>query len=318
MSKVGRSSLKILFVSLILFSCKKEYLATVQTSEILEIESTSAKSGGIILNEGSSPIIQRGVCWSIETEPTIDDFKTNDGDGLGSFVSQINNLITGTTYYLRAYATNKSGTGYGLTMSFTTPLKDVENNLYTLVTIGNQIWMGENLKTTRYNDGMEIPKINDNSEWMNLNSPGFNWYNNDSLNKAQYGGLYNWHAVNTNKLCPIGWHVASYSDWVKLENTLGGKNNAQNKLKTVGTLYWLTPNTGATNESGFSAMPGGDRFDTGNFMFIGKFGYWWTSTQFPTFQPYAYHYFLTYNNESSGINWCYKTYGFSVRCIKDI
>jgi uncharacterized protein (TIGR02145 family) len=149
-------------------------------------------------------------------------------------------------------------------------LTDVDNNTYKVVKIGTQVWMAENLKTTRYNDGSAIPLVTDNTEWNNLTTPGYSWYNNDSATYAQtYGALYNWYTVETGNLCPTGWHVPSDAEWTTLTDYLGGEAIAGGKLKETGTAHWDSPNTGATDETGFTAFPGGNRTKNGPFSNLG-------------------------------------------------
>jgi uncharacterized protein (TIGR02145 family) len=159
---------------------------------------------------------------------------------------------------------------------------DVVGNVYNTVTIGSQVWMAENLKTTKYNDGTDIPLVTDGTAWAALSTPGYCWYNNDAVtNKNTYGALYNWYAVNTAKLCPTGWHVPSNEEWTVLTTHLGGESVAGGKLKETGTSHWLSPNTGATNETGFTALPGGYRDHNYNaFKYIGEYSFWWSSTLF--------------------------------------
>src|SRR5664279_5386678 len=127
-------------------------------------------------------------------------------------------------------------------------LQDIDGNVYKNVTIVKQILMAENLKTTKFNDGTSIPLVRENSAWKDMNSPSFCWYNNDATtNKNNYGALYNWYTVNTNKLCPSGWHVPSDAEWTTLRTYLGGDSVAGGKLKETGTTHWKSPNTGATN-----------------------------------------------------------------------
>ena len=153
---------------------------------------------------------------------------------------------------------------------------DIDGNIYHTVKIGAQLWTMENLKTTRYNDGAAIPLVTDSSAWTNLTTPGRCWYNNDSGSYANpYGALYNWYTINTGKLAPAGWHVPSDSEWTVLSTYLG--DGAGGKLKEVGTTHWQSCNTDATNETGFSGLPGGWRY-SGTFLYIGIYGYWWSST----------------------------------------
>jgi uncharacterized protein (TIGR02145 family) len=198
------------------------------------------------------------------------------------------------------------------------PCIDGDGNLYYAVTIGTQTWMTENLKTTKYNDGTNIPLVIDSIAWSNLTTPAYCWYNNDEATyKNVYGALYNWHAVNTGKLCPIGWHVPTDEEWTTLTTYLGGESVAGGKLKEVGIAHWTDPNTGATNEVGFTALPGGFRFYNGEFRVIGLWGLWWSTTTYKYHASLAYCRgtgFLAYQvyNEASN-----KQCGKSVRCVKD-
>jgi len=191
---------------------------------------------------------------------------------------------------------------------------DVEGNIYNVVKIGNQIWMAENLKTTKYNDGAAIPLVKESSEWVNR--IGYCWYNNDSATYAQtYGALYNWYIVNTGKLAPIGWHVPSDSEWSVLTAYLGGEITAGGKLKEAGLDHWAPPNTGATNETGFSALPGGSRDNSGAFMNFGGAGQWWSFTASDATHSvsrtidYTSGTVVTANDNNGS--------GFSVRCVRD-
>jgi uncharacterized protein (TIGR02145 family) len=185
---------------------------------------------------------------------------------------------------------------------------------YKTVTIGNQVWMAENLKTTRFNDGTSIPLVTDDSLWKNSKTPAYCWYNNDEATyKATYGALYNWYAVNTGKLCPTGWHVPSDVEWTTLTTYLGGATVAGDKLREAGTTHWLSPNTGATNESGFTALPGGLQGSNAGFWNFGWGGYWWSSTEYEDIIPlslYSGHSKVFRDKES-------KSKGFSVRCVRD-
>ncbi len=195
-------------------------------------------------------------------------------------------------------------------------IKDSDGNAYTSVKIGTQIWMVENLKTTHYKNGTGIPLVTDGTEWSNLSTPGYCWYNNnESSYKDTYGALYNWFTINTGNLCPAGWHVPSKEEWATLATFLGGESIAGGKLKETGTTHWQSPNTGASDESGFTALPGGYRYDDGIFDFIGWNGFWWSTTvsysdkAFSRELEFDYSYFFEFNDP--------KKAGFSVRCVKD-
>ncbi len=192
-----------------------------------------------------------------------------------------------------------------------TTLTDVDGNVYTTVTIGTQIWMVENLKTTKFNDGSSISHEPD-SAWFTTSTPAYCWYDNDTVYKDTYGALYNWHAVNTGKLAPAGWRVPTQEDMNTLATYLGGYQVAGGKLKEAGLTYWNSPNTGATNESGFSALPGGTRNEM-LFSGLASHCYWWLSTEYNTTE--AYGNILTY--VSAETNWgnLLKQLGQSVRCV---
>jgi len=197
-------------------------------------------------------------------------------------------------------------------------IKDGDGNVYTALTIGTQVWLTENLKTTRYNDGTAVPLVTDDVAWENLSTPGFRWYdNNASANKNTYGALYNWFAVNTGKLCPTGWHVPTDAEWTDLITFLGGASEASGKMRDTGTTHWKSPNTGATNESGINALPGGFRQSNGSFTKLGEFGVWWSSTENSSATDSAWERYLVYdfNNAYRGSD--IKRLGFSVRCMKN-
>jgi uncharacterized protein (TIGR02145 family) len=193
---------------------------------------------------------------------------------------------------------------------------DYDGNSYNIVKIGTQIWMAENLKTTTYNDGTAIALITDNTAWQNLTTGAYCWYNNDETTyKDTYGALYNWHAVNVGNLCPTGWHVPSDEEWMTLTSYLGGQIVAGGKLKEIGTTHWLTPNTGATNETGFTSLPGGYRSNDGTFDNIGNYGYWWSATEFNSNS--AWFQFMFYDDSYADSSDNLKALGISVRCVKD-
>jgi len=308
-------------------SCKKDdndptgQIPVLTTTAVSNITQTTASCGGNITSDGGATVTVRGVCWSTSQNPTIADNKTTDGTGAGSFTSNITGLTAGTTYYVRAYATNSAGTGYGSAMSFSTQggttgtVTDIDGNVYHTVTIGTQVWMVENLKTTKYHDGTSIPNVTDNNAWSNLTTGAYCDYNNTPSNSATYGKLYNWYAVNTGKLCPTGWHVATDAEWTTLTNSLGGGSIAGGKLKETGITHWNSPNTGATNKTGFTALPGGGRDSDGTFFNVGDGGYWWSATEGDAAS--AWYRLMTYNGSTVYRGGSHKELGFSVRCVRD-
>lgn len=212
--------------------------------------------------------------------------------------------------------------GEGQTEAFeadsTNTVTDIDGNVYETIRIGSQVWMAENLNVTRYNDSTEIPLKADVLTWADLATPGMSWYDNDQVNctENKFGALYNWYAVNTGNLCPEGWHVPTDEEWATLIEYLDPKNQLDGGgLKETGTTHWGEPNKGATNESGFTALPGGFRNPNGVFERMGFEGSWWTSTQYASL--YAW-YWNMYNNYTTVYrNKNDKNFGASVRCLKD-
>ena len=294
-------------------------IPTLNTSAVSSITQNTAISGGNISSDGGYLITSRGVCWNTSHNPTISNRYTNEGSGTGSFTSSLTGLFPDSTYYARAFATNGMGTAYGDEVSFTTyksdAISDVDGNYYNIVAIGSQVWMAENLKATKYNNGVDIPNVTDNSTWDALTTPAFAWYNNDILNKSVYGALYNWYTVETGKLCPLGWHIPTDAQLTQLTNYVGGESVAGGKLKETGTTHWNSPNEGATDEYGFTSLPGGTRLLNGVFYSIGGIGSWWSSSD--TLSTYAFHRFVWNNDIRFSRIYDSKTDGFSVRCLQD-
>ena len=199
----------------------------------------------------------------------------------------------------------------------TTPtVTDADGNVYGTVKIGNQVWLTENLRTTKYSDGSDIPLVTDSAAWSNLDTSGYCWNNNDSAANAQiYGALYNWYTVNTNKLCPSGWHVPTDTEWTVLTDYLGGL--AGGRLKETGTAHWNDPNTDAINDSKFTALPGGRRFSSGAFAGIGSTGSWWSATEIDIGSAWRRKMLYYQGDVYREINSNYKELGFSVRCLRD-
>ncbi len=184
------------------------------------------------------------------------------------------------------------------------------------ITIGTQQWMIVNLDVETYRNGDTIPQVTDKAAWPALTTGAWCYYNNDAANGAKYGKLYNWYAVNDLRgLAPQGWHIPNDAEWTTLSTLLGGEVLAGGKLKEVGTLNWQRPNTKATNESGFSALPGGARDYGGTFNNVGGYGYWWSATVGNS--PYAWYRYLYYDGGSLGRTNVIKKIGFSVRCLRD-
>ncbi len=328
--------LRIIFISTgfisIINSCSKENNEKNPTTPILTttsisvITQISAISGGIITDDGGAPIISRGVCWNTSNNSTINDNKTTDGSGTGTFFSSMTGLKDNTTYYVKAYATNSVGTAYGSELVFKTlhspvfgsQITDIEGNVYKTVIIGTQTWMAENLRTTKFNDNTPILLLTNDADWEGvLWGSVYCWQNNDIANKTLYGALYNWSSVNTGILCPSGWHVPTDAEWTTLSDYLGGEKVVAGKLKEVGSTHWVSPNSDETDEYGFKALPGGMREFTGLFSFTKSDTYWWSTTE--AYGLYAWFREIWNNNGHSDFyhDFVKKQYGFSVRCVKN-
>lgn len=293
-------------------------LPVVTTADPVATSTTTGTSGGNVSSDGGSSITVRGVCWNTAANPTTANSRTTNGTGTGTFISYITGLTVNTTFHVRAYATNSAGTAYGADKTFTTdPLTvvDSDGNTYNVIRIGTQVWMKENLKTTTFNDEAAIANVTGTTAWTNLTSPGYCWYGNNEGNKNTYGALYNWYAVATGKLCPVGWHVPSDDDCIAFEDYFGFTIPAGGKLKETGTTHWASPNTGATDEVGFKALPGGLRSETGAFQQITNYGYWWTSTEYNTHNEWYRE--LEYNSDNIVRYYKDDNNGMSVRCIKN-
>ena len=184
------------------------------------------------------------------------------------------------------------------------------------IVIGTQQWMEKNLDVLTYRNGDIIPQVTDPTAWAALTTGAWCYYNNDVANGAIYGKLYNWYAVNDPRgLAPTGWHVPTDDEWTTLSTTLGGDAVAGGKMKVAGTTRWTTPNTGATNESGFAGLPGGARNNGGTFNSVGSGGYWWSSTEDGTASAWGRN--LGYGSGTIIRSSSLKKFGFSVRCLRD-
>jgi uncharacterized protein (TIGR02145 family) len=291
-------------------------LPNLITTNAYDITQTTATSGATAAGVGESPVTSRGICWNTtgSNYPTIEDNKTADGTGTETFTSLLTGLIPGTFYYIRSYAINSDGIAYGTLQEFSTKIADIDGNIYNTVSIYDKLWIVENLKTTRYNDGTTIPLVTDNAAWSTLATSGYCYYNNDITYKSTYGGLYNWFAVSTGKLCPIDWYIPSDAEWTAFTDFMAGEIIAGGRLKEIGTAHWLTPNTGATNDNGFTALPGGSRDNIGNFNNIVQDGNWWSSSEYDANSSWYRN--MNYNVSSIDRNYYSKAKGLSVRCIK--
>jgi uncharacterized protein (TIGR02145 family) len=404
-------------------SCRKDEVPVVTTKDVTETGVNIYVCGGNIVTGGSSSVIKKGVCWDVNPSPDISDKTSYSSDASDNFVCYVNGLSAGTTYFIRAFATNSEGTGYGNELTFTTvadkkptaetlpatnpsltavvlngkvdangfettvsfeygettgygsslsldkvylfsndirvilnglkksttyhfrikaissigtsygsdesfttsdsaaapinfnqkltygSVTDIEGNVYKTIKIGTQTWMAENLRVTRYND----------STLYTNTYPVCSWYNNDSAAfKDVYGGLYNWSYIDRfsngdKNVCPTGWHIPGDGDWTTLTDFLGGESTAADKLKEAGKSHWKDPNINATNESGFTALPGGFYMGEGS---LGNNGFWWSSSLNTEINPSDVWIRIMYY-QSGFVTRTYTKGGFSIRCIKD-
>lgn len=316
------TSVIITFIVVLLSSCRKSdevaIVPVITTNEITNINDTTAICGGEITSNGGDIIIEQGICWSKTENPTILDSKSINSTNERNFSCNIKGLSLGTSYYVRAYATNSAGTGYGQSILFTTTgVVDYDGNTYKTVKIGTQIWMAENLKTTHYNDGTPINHLIDYNEWQNATAGAYCWYNNNqsSAENNNYGLLYNWHAVKTGLLCPKGWHIPSDAEWTVLENYLASDGYAGNEGLILKSISGWSSNDIRTDKYGFSALPGGGRSYEGIFNNGGNNGYWWSNTEVDLSLAKSFALYKGYNLAIHGEG--DKRNGISIRCIKN-
>jgi uncharacterized protein (TIGR02145 family) len=418
--------------------CKKEMpakLAVISTTPVTNITTITATSGGNITSDGGAVISANGVCWGTAANPTTSDSKTTDDAGTGQFVSEITGLAAGTTYHVRAYATNSVGTTYGSDMLFATlgqspssvtqpatnvmvsgatlngtvnanylsttvtfeyglttiygetvtagqspvtgnittnvsadisgltvgityhfrikaansfgttygsdvtfttadsgTVTDIDGNIYNTITIGTQVWMKENLKTTKYRNGDSIGTTTPATLDISLEiTPKYQWaYGGNESNVVLYGRLYTWYAVTDSRdVCPTGWHVPTDAEWTILTDYLtnngygyggSGSDIAKSMAATSGwTIYTTSGTVGndqtSNNSSGFSAFPSGSHGSNGAFVNVDDNCLWWSSTE--TLATYAFFRYIIYINSDVFGNYCGNSTGLSVRCLRD-
>jgi len=195
-------------------------------------------------------------------------------------------------------------------------MADIDGNVYATVTIGTQVWMAENLKVTKYRNGDPVSNVTGETQWSSLKTGAYCSYNNDASNIKTYGQLYNWYAVaDTRNLAPEGWHIPTDEEWTILVDFLGGSGEAGTKLKESGTIHWNSPNFGATNDTKYTALPGGYRGFNGGFTGLGAYGNFWSVTEFVSTATWWRG--MSYSFGGVGRDVAYKESGYSIRCIKD-
>lgn len=292
----------------------------VKAGAVLNVGITSATCGGSIITNRLSDIIMVGLCWNSFPAPTVSHHKTLCTLDSASFIGNIANLYVDSLVFFRAFAITSYDTVYSEDKVFYThrqdAVADADGNYYNTVKIGTQVWLAEDLKTTRFNDSTPITLLADHDKWAFSETPAYCWYANDSVSFSfPRGKLYNWFAVKTGKLCPVGWHVPSDMEWDTLKNFLGGGSIAGGKLKTRGTFFWRSPNNEATGESGFSAFPGGLRNAAGTFSYVTIFDCWWSSDEYSSYNAHSWYVYhgsgYLYKQTDS------KSFGYSVRCLMD-
>jgi uncharacterized protein (TIGR02145 family) len=321
------------FAMLMLNACNKDKdetpqvsVPSVTTKTVSTITATSASTGGYISSDGGSTVTERGVCYSITENPSVASDVFVEGGGTGNFTCDLTGLLPQTPYYVKAYAINSAGIAYGSQVSFTTlqvPFNcgdavSYEGQDYSTVLIGNQCWFRENLNAGTMLDGSINQSDNNAIEKY--------CYNNEPSKCVVYGGLYQWNELmkytttdGTQGICPEGWHIPTHDQWNTLVDYLGGSLEAGARLKDSGVTYWQSPNTGATNSSGFTGLPGGWQLGLDkSFNSLGEDADFWTSSlddYYGTTSPWARH--LYYDNTYCDPSVSYRDNAFSVRCLKD-
>ena len=305
------------------------------TAELSDITLNSVICGVSITDNGFCEIEQKGLVWSTEPQPDLDNNESfmEFGPVQNSFQAEITDLLPFTTYYVRAFATNSAGTAYGVQRAFVTTdefspcpgapfVEDIDGNIYPTVLIGNQCWMAVNLRTSRYKDNSIIENGQNAQNWSVANTGMLSVYPHTLIEGSDseqevlqtYGYLYNWFAINSGNLCPEGWHVSTDAEWQILNAYIGV--NVANELRTTGTDYWASPNANATNQYGFSAKGAGYRTSNGEFLNIKNTGNWWTSSDY--IQGQAFKRTIWYHSDEIDVsNTAHKNKGFSVRCVRD-
>lgn len=347
-----RLKIQILLVVILFWinGCTKiepENILTITTDDIENFSEGIYTFKGTIVSIGEEEINDHGFFWSESINPEADGNVIRLGPRIstGIFTSTVYDILPGTTYYVKAFAKTNSVYYYGDEKSFTTPdtlvlpIIDIDNNIYYPVKIGEQTWMSDNLKATRYADGSIIPRVEDRLTWysFSLYTRAYCWYENYGAIGSLYGGLYTWPAAmniysesdikpgNVQGVCPDGWHLPNDYEWKQFEMFLGmsqaeadregwrGEDEG-GKMKTEGTQFWTSPNIGSTNESGFKALPSGWRDGAGYFKNLGTSTRFWSSSKRG---DYAWVRQLDYNSSRiyRGTTGLYEA--VSVRCIKD-
>lgn len=329
----------IIVIAMIIFtvSCKKDPTSSVNTEPTASftVNPTSGTTATIFNfdassssdNEDATSELQVRWDWendgSYDTNWSTDKTTTYQYSTAGTYTVKLEVKDSGGLTHTTTKTVTVSNGGGG-----TGTVTDVDGNVYQTVQIGNQEWMAENLKVTRYRNGEAIPNVTGYSEWQGLINGAYSNFENNDNYVSTYGRLYNWYAVDDSRnIAPAGWHVATDAEWKQLEMYLGMSQTEADdsgwrgtdeggKLKEAGTTHWNSPNTGATNSSGFTALPGGYRGNGGTFYSMGYSAYFWSSTEGGS--NYAWYRTLGYYGSAVGrYSYGDRRYGFSVRCVRD-
>ena len=310
---------KLLLLSLVIFVCASS--TKVFSQDIILLRTGDEIKA--IVNEVGIDIIkykkfenQNGPTYSLEKSKVFMIKYTNGTKDVFTEQKATNTVTTTPANTVVTSTQNQTQAQPASTINYGSA-SDIDGNVYKTVAIGQQTWMAENLKVTHYNNGDVIPNVKESSSWKLLKTGARCYYDNDSVNSGAYGAIYNWYSVwDSRKICPQGWHVPTDNDWNILISTLGGETIAGGRMKETGTTHWFAPNNGATNESGFSALGGGGRYNNGKFGLKGAYGGWITSPENVSYRVY----FRTIDGTTTDIknhtNGS-KAGGGSVRCVKD-
>lgn len=316
--------LKIITLLLVFTSaCQKpDQPKTLAEVELIDISTTdvSFSCSSRILNDGNDKIIEKGVCWSTINMPLKSMNSTSDGGGNDDYQSFATGLIQTGVYYVRPYAINSVGISYGDIMKIQTQkgdgkqVIDYDGNIYNTVQIGDQVWLKENSYAVHYQNGDNVYPTKNNAVFENLYiNDTINPFSNSIKSTTYYGVTYTWEkVVDSRNICPTGWRPAENDDWLKLVTTLGGYDYAGAKMKEVGIEHWHKPNIGATNESGFTALPGGYN----NSVRVGLYAFWWSGGE-EYDSTNALGWYVKYDELGIYNFYTNKNVGMTVRCIKN-
>jgi uncharacterized protein (TIGR02145 family) len=308
----------------------------VNTRAASNIEKTEATLNADIEVDGNENISERGFFWSEIANPNNSSAKLVYSGTNNTFGANLTGLVENNTYYFRAYCINNGILKLGQILSFKTNtdmpanMVDIDGNIYPVVKIGGQVWAAENLRTTKFADGSPIPNVISDATWGSLTTAAMCPTNGNSSNNQTYGALYNFYAATSNKgLCPAGWKVPTDEDWKVLETSIGmtpsdldafssSRGQVQQlggKLKHVGTTYWNSPNSGATDEYGFSVRGGGYRSSDGLYFSFRSNGSMWTSTELSSTTATNRGFANTFVSVTRGP--MHKRTGMYIRCLKE-